>query len=145
MTNARKAGSSVPDGMSFVTLTPFPALNPLNWWALAHPANALSATLHHTHMALCAWRAGADGVRAMVRAQQDALLALTTERRAEPAEAAAEQAPAPTAEDVDSAAVAAEFARPMLEMTRAYGQVGRAFIVAQRDTMRAFAEAGKPH
>lgn len=144
MSRTRK--ETAADGMSFVTLAPFPALNPLNWWALATPANAFSATLHHTHMALNAWRAGADGMRAMVRAQQDAMLALATQRPAEPtAEPSAEAAPAATPEEADSAAVAAEFARPMLEMTRAYGQVGKAFIVAQRDAMRAFADAGKPH
>jgi hypothetical protein len=30
-------------------------------------------------------------------------------------------------------------------VTRAYGRMGKAFIVAQRDTMRAFTDAEKPH
>lgn len=141
---ARKPGAPVPDGMSWITLAPFPALNPLNWWALATPANALNASLHNTQMMLNAWRAGADGMRAMVRAQQDAMLALTLARVAPEAVGPAKES-TESPEESDSAAVAAEFARPMLEMTRAYGRVGKAFIVAQRDTMRAFAEAGQPH
>jgi len=143
MTRARKAGDTAPDGMSLIALMPFPALNPLNWWALASPANALNATLHNTQMALSAWRAGADGMRAMLRAQQDSMLAMVSARA--PAEAEAADAPAETAQEADSAAVAAEFARPMLEMTRAYGRVGKAFIVAQRDTMRALAGDSQPH
>lgn len=144
MSRTRKAGEAAPDGMSWVTLMPFPALNPLNWWALASPANALRASLHNTQMALNTWRAGADGLRAMVRAQQDAMLALTAERAATSKETPAEEHHE-TLEEADSAAVAAEFARPMLEMTRAYGRVGTAFIVAQRDTMRAFTGAETPH
>jgi hypothetical protein len=145
MSRARKPAET-PDGMSWIALMPFPAFNPLNWWALATPEHALKASLHNTRLALDAWRAGADGMRAMLRTQQDTLLSMAAapvaereeaggEARADDAQAAADDAPA----------AAADFVRPMLEVTRAYGRVGKAFIVAQRDTMRAFTEAGKPH
>lgn len=130
------------DGMSQITLMPFPAFNPLNWWALAHPGNALRATLHTTQIALDAWRAGADGMRVMVRAQQDAML--NAARPALPAKSL-EPAPEPTLEEQDAQAAAAIFVSPMLEATRAYGRVGKAFIVAQRDTMRAFVDVGQAH
>lgn len=139
MARAPKSSNPGPDGMSWIALMPFPAFNPLNWWALASPANAFAANLHATRAALDAWRASADGVRALVRAQQDAMLAMTeTEKEAPAAQDGA-------AEPAEETIVSTEFVRPMLEVTRAYGRVGRAFIVAQRDTMRAFAEAGKPH
>ena len=54
--------------------------------------------------------------------------------RAEEAEAPAEAAAA----NDHAEATAALLVRPMMEVTRAYSRVGRAFIVAQRDTMRAF-------
>ncbi|MBL8531547.1 MAG: hypothetical protein JNK94_07425 [Hyphomonadaceae bacterium] len=125
--------------MSLVALAPFPAFNPLNWWALVTPANAAKAALHNTHMALDAWRAGADSMRAMMREQQDALFRLL-----EHPEQKDVDAPLPAAakrEAADAAAAAAEFVHPMVEVTRAYGRIGKAFIVAQRDTMRAFASS----
>ncbi len=139
MARAPKSNSPGPDGMSWIALMPFPAFNPLNWWALANPANAFAANMHATRAALDAWRAGADGMRMLLRAQQDAMLALAETEKAEPA---AQDGAAAPAEDT---IVSTEFVRPMLEVTRAYGQMGRAFIVAQRDTMRAFTEAGKAH
>jgi hypothetical protein len=145
------------DGMSWLALMPFPAFNPLNWWALASPRNAMLASLNNAHLAIDAWRAGADGLRAMMRLQQDELLkmleapieALPEKADGAEVETAAE---AHTLEDGEAPA-AADFVRPMispmLEVTRAYGRVGRAFIVAQRDTMRAFAQtsttSSKPH
>jgi hypothetical protein len=33
----------------------------------------------------------------------------------------------------------------MVEATRAYNRVGRAFIVAQRDTLRAWSQPENPH
>jgi len=140
MSRASKTGESVPDGMSWIALAPFPAFNPLNWWALGNPANAMAASLHVTRMSIEAWRAGADGMRAALRAQQDALLSLTATSQADSAPEGTE-----AAKEQDSAAAGAAFVAPMLEVTRAYGQMGKAFIVAQRDTMRAFSEAGKPH
>lgn len=142
MARVQKTNSG-PDGMSWVSLMPFPAFNPLNWWALGTPANAMAASLHATRLALDAWRAGADGMRAMVRAQQDVMLDMI----AEPDAAAAARAETANAEGdaADEASPAAALVQPMLEVTRAYGRVGRAFIVAQRDTMRAFTDAGKPH
>jgi hypothetical protein len=143
MARAQETSQPNQDGMSLVTLMPFPALNPLNWWALAHPANAMRAAMHTTRLALDTWRAGADGMRALVRAQQDSLLNIAAAR---PASAKApEPTPEKAAERQDAEAAAAVFVSPMLEVTRAYGRVGKAFIVAQRDTMRAFADAGKPH
>lgn len=139
MARAPKTATTPHDGMSWIALMPFPALNPLNWWALATPTNALKASLHHTHMALDAWRAGADGWRSMVRAQQDAWMGLI--EHPEP-----DANPEPPENTADAQAAAVEFVRPMLEVTRAYGRVGKAFIVAQRDTMRAFTQtADKPH
>jgi len=143
MSRARKAGESYADGMSWIGLAPFPAFNPLNWWALANPANAMQASLHATRMGVEAWRATADGMRAALRAQQDAMLAFADS--AAPASEAAPTETAQAAKEHDSAAAGAAFVAPMLEVTRAYGQMGKAFIVAQRDTMRAFTEAGKPH
>jgi hypothetical protein len=129
--------------MSWISLMPFPAFNPLNWWALANPANAMRASLHTTQATLDAWRAGSDGLRAMVRAQQDAALSIIGPKAED---GAVQTATAPESlEEADSEAVAARFVSPMVEVTRAYGRMGKAFIVAQRDTMRAFTDAEKPH
>lgn len=135
-------------GMSWLTLMPFPAFNPLNWGALASSHNATLAALHNTRLALDAWRAASDGMRAMMRLQQDELLKIlgdaevpAARKEAEPAES---DATANDAHDADTAA--AMFVQPMIEATRAYGQVGKAFIVAQRDTLRAFARQQEaPH
>lgn len=142
MARAQKTDSG-PDGMSWVALMPFPAFNPLNWWALGTPANAMAASLHATRLALDAWRAGSDGMRAMVRAQQDVMLDMIAKPDGE-APARAESADAES-EEAAATSPAAALVQPMLEVTRAYGRMGRAFIVAQRDTMRAFTDAGKPH
>jgi len=137
--------------MSWLALMPFPAFTPLNWWALTTPRNALLASLNNTRLALDAWRAGADGVRAMARLQQDELLRMVEaplEAKQRPVAANLDGKPAPDSvvdEQADSSAAAALLVQPMLEVTRAYGRVGRAFIVAQRDTMRAFAPPSKPH
>lgn len=143
MSRARRAGESYADGMSWIAIAPFPAFNPLNWWALTNPANAMQASLHATRMGVEAWRATADGMRAALRAQQDALLAFT-----DTATQATEPAPTETgqaAKEHDSAVAGVALVAPMLEVTRAYGQIGKAFIVAQRDAMRSFSEAGKPN
>jgi hypothetical protein len=137
--------------MTWLALMPFPAFNPLNWWALSTPRNIMLASLNNARLAADAWRAGADGLRAIVRLQQDeALKALEAqfEARDEEADTEAVEAAAPGAEiaaDEASEQTAALLVRPMIEVTRAYGRVGRAFIVAQRDTMRAFAQTPKPH
>jgi hypothetical protein len=140
MTRASKPEAN--DGMSWVALMPFPAFTPLNWWALASPQNAMAATINATRVALDAWRAGADGMRAIVRLQQDEALKLleTSLSRAD--------APAHDAETEHAEAEAGADAlllRPMMEATRAYGRVGRAFIVAQRDTLRAFSPPQQPN
>lgn len=129
------------DGMSLITLMPFPAFNPLNWWALTTPTAAMRASMHTTKLALDAWRASADGARAMLRAQQNAALALVEASL----NAAPEQVGEASATEEAESAEAPAFVQPMLEVTRAYGRVGKAFIVAQRDTMRAFADAGRPN
>jgi hypothetical protein len=135
--------------MTWLALMPFPALTPLNWWALTSPRNALLASLNTTRVAIDAWRAGADGMRAMLRLQQDeALKMLEAQMQAQDAEAEvaeAEAAPSEASADEASDQAAAMLVRPMMEVTRAYGRVGRAFIVAQRDTMRAFVQPPKPH
>jgi hypothetical protein len=136
--------------MSWLALMPFPAFTPLNWWALATPRNALLASLNNARLALDAWRAGADGLRAMARLQQDELLRMVeAPLEAEQPEAAnldGESVPEPVKDEQADASVAASLlVQPMIEVTRAYGRVGRAFIVAQRDTMRAFAPPSKPH
>ena len=74
MARGPKPAASPNDGMSWLALMPFPAFTPLNWWALATPRNAMLAALNNTQLALCAWRAGADGLRAMARLQQDEAL-----------------------------------------------------------------------
>ncbi len=150
MARGRKAADSPNDGMSWLALMPFPAFTPLNWWALATPRNALLASLNNARLALDAWRAGADGLRAMARLQQDELLRMVeAPLEAEQPEAAnldGESVPEPVKDEQADASVAASLlVQPMIEVTRAYGRVGRAFIVAQRDTMRAFAPPSKPH
>lgn len=151
MARGSKTADSPNDGMSWLALTPFPAFNPLNWWALATPRNFWLASVNNSRLALDAWRAGADGMRAMVRLQQDELLSaleapLTAEGDQPEAEADGAAA-TEAAKDAETAGAAAAslLVQPMIEATRAYGRVGRAFIVAQRDTMRAFAQTSKPH
>lgn len=139
MARAPKTEQAGPNGMSMLTVMPFPAFNPLNWWALASPRNAMLASVHTARLALDAWRAGADSVRAMMRLQQDEVLKLL-QAETEGPETAAEEAEH-EAEVEDSEAAAALFVQPMIEATRAYGRVGKAFIVAQRDSLRAFAPA----
>jgi len=124
--------------MSWLALMPFPAFTPLNWWALTTPRNAVLASLSTTRLALDAWRAGADGLRAMMRLQQDEMLRALETPLTEASESEAQaEASAESGETAES--TAALLVRPMVEATRAYGRVGRAFIVAQRDTLRAFA------
>jgi hypothetical protein len=127
------------DGMSWFAVAPFPAFNPLNWWALASPRNALLASLNNTRVALDAWRAASDGMRAIVRLQQDEALRMLAPTEAD--ERPANGADKTAEEKADASAAAASLlVQPMIEATRAYGRVGRAFIVAQRDTIRAFAD-----
>jgi hypothetical protein len=154
MARGRKAADGPNDGMSFLALVPFPAFNPLNWWALASPRNAMLASLNNAHLALDAWRAGADGLRSIMRLQQDELIKMMeTPLEALPEKGDDAEANAATeTEKQEAEAAPADFVRPMvnpmLEVTRAYGRVGRAFIVAQRDTMRALATTSttsKPH
>jgi hypothetical protein len=144
MAQSRKTALAA-DGMAGLQMIPFPALNPWNWWALARPNVATRTALYGATATLQAWRIGADGMRAMVRAQQDSLLAMWAPGEA-PNEPNPPQASADAVESKQEPhAAAPTFVTPMLEATRAYGQIGKAFIVAQRDTMRAFSEAGKPH
>lgn len=144
MARGPKSAASPNDGMSWIALMPFPAFTPLNWGALATPRNAMLAALKNTELALCAWRAGADGLRAMARLQQDeALKMLGASFEAETSEA--EQAEPMQADGADAEAAAPLFVRPMVEATRAYSRVGRAFIVAQRDTLRAWTQTERPH
>jgi len=136
------------DGMGWLTLMPFPAFNPLNWGALASSHNAALAALHNTRLALDVWRATSDGMRAMMRLQQDELLKMLSdaETPAQRKETAPTESDARASEARDAEAATAMFVQPMIEATRAYGQVGKAFIVAQRDTLRAFARPQEsPH
>jgi hypothetical protein len=143
MTRTRKTTSLAGDGMAWLQVAPFPALNPWNWWALSTPMHSMSASLKGAQAMLQAWRVGSDSLRVMARAHQDAVLALW-DRPAEPDEQSA-PVDAETTTKTNSGAEAADFVAPMLDVTRAYGRVGKAFIAAQRDTMRAFAYPGKPH
>lgn len=137
MTRARKTNTP-NDGMALLQLMPFPAFNPLNWGALGSPRNAVLASLHTTRLAFDAWRASADSMRAMMRLQQDEWLRLLEVRMDASANGArhAENVAAPEGEP--SVDPLPPLFNPVMEATRAYGRVGRAFIVAQRDTMRAF-------
>ncbi|MBL8537769.1 MAG: hypothetical protein JNM59_10245 [Hyphomonadaceae bacterium] len=146
MARAKKTASApAGDGMGLIQLMPFPALNPWNWWALAAPRNAALASLAAADAALHMMRNSADVMRTALRAQQDAMLAtlqaeLAPVEREASAAASAADAPVEVAEQETP-----DFFTPMVEATRAYGRVGKAFIVAQRNTMRAFAEGAKPH
>jgi hypothetical protein len=151
MARVPKPTNSSNDGMSWLALMPFPAFTPLNWWALASPRNALLASLNTTQVALNAWRASADGMRAMIRLHQDETLRMLEaplqDAPGQAAEAAEEQPAAETTERAEATAetTAALLMQPMIEATRAYSRVGRAFIVAQRDTLRAWAQTERPH
>lgn len=141
MARAPNAAPLQTKGMSFLALMPFPAFNPLNWGALAAPGNAFLASLHTSQLALDAWRAASDSMRALVRLQQDEFLKLLQAEAGHPetkAEAAEHQA-----EVADTETAAVLFVEPLLQATRTYNRVGRAFIVAQRDTLRALAARGQ--
>jgi hypothetical protein len=136
MVMAREEKTNSGDGASFLGLMPLPALNPMNYWAPSRTAMLLS--LKNAQAALEAWRASSDCLRAMMRKQQDEMLALFA-AEADAGEDAKEVQRGDDDKDRDRQAAASMFVQPMLEATRAYGQVGKAFITAQRDTMRAFA------
>ncbi len=142
MTRARKSNSLAGDGMASLALMPFPALNPWNWWALAAPQNSMLASMHTAQAMLQAYRNSADGMRALMRVQQDTLLSMLEAPLHTSGEGEAAEAEAP-ANGVEKSgeSQASLFVAPMLEATRAYGRVGKAFIVAQRDSLRAFAPA----
>lgn len=142
MARGPQPAASANDGMSWLALMPFPAFTPLNWWALATPRNAMLAALNNTQIALCAWRAGADGLRAMARLQQDEALRMVG---ASVDANTAQGEPTEGLETDEADAAAPLFTRPMVEATRAYNRVGRAFIVAQRDTLRAWSQPENPH
>jgi hypothetical protein len=135
MARNRKTNALASDGLAQVQIWPFPALNPWNWWALTAPRNTVLASMHGARATLDACRNGADGIRALVRAQQDVWLAMletsidvTRERAASAAQAV----------ETDPRSQDARLVAPIVEATRAYGRVGSAFIAAQRDTLRAF-------
>lgn len=142
MARTREAANLAGDGMAWLQVMPFPALNPLNWWVLATPKISMLASLKGAQATLQAWRSSSDGMRAMLRAQQEALLAMWAAPNAPEGEPSSETKA--TAESAPRSG-AADFVTPMLDVTRAYGRVGKAFIIAQRDTMRAFTQTEKPH
>lgn len=142
MAHAQNSNAS-NDGMTWLALMPFPAFTPLNWWALASPRNAAAAVLTNTKLALDLWRASGDGVRAMIRLQQDEMLKMLA---AQGEEIAAKVDRAEAADGDHAGETAAPFfTQPMIEATRAYNRVGKAFIVAQRDTLRAFTARDEAH
>ncbi len=143
MARTRKAANLASDGMAWLQVMPFPALNPLNWWALTAPQNSALASLKGAQATLQAWRSSSDSMRAIMRAQQDALLAMWDAPTALDGEASPESDTTTT--ESPPRTEAADFVTPMLDVTRAYGRVGKAFIIAQRDTMRAFTQVEKPH
>jgi hypothetical protein len=143
MARARKTAVLNTDGMSWLQVMPFPAVNPWNWGALALPRNAIITSFAVMEAGVQAWRTGADAMRIAARAQQDVWLGLAHKQLApSDAEPEATSDAEPASETADEVA---DFVTPMLEVTRAYGRAGKAFIVAQRNTMRAFTGAGKPH
>jgi hypothetical protein len=140
MTRAGKP-TNTPAGINGVPGMPLAAFNPWNWLALMTPSTSSLAALKVAESALQAWRANSDAMRAALRARQDSWLAQLETPLTREAEAPSEETQANgviEAEQVD-------FVTPMLDVTRAYGRVGKAFIVAQRDTLRAFTQADKPH
>jgi hypothetical protein len=147
MARTKKTPTLSADGMNWLQLMPFPAANPMNWWALARPHNSVLAAMSGAHAALQSWRTGADALRAMVRAQQDAMLAMMEQSLARRDEGEADPTPAERKAEANGvdAAEPVDFVTPMLEATRAYGRVGKAFIVAQRNTLRAFNPPHAPH
>lgn len=140
MTRAQKT-QHAEDGMAWLQVMPFPAMNPWNWWALAAPQNAALATLKGAQTAVHAWRCGADAMRTTLRAQQDAMFAMLAAPLLKSAEARPEPAAEPQPEQAADSATQAAFVEPFVAATRAYSSVGKAFITAQRDTLRAFAGA----
>lgn len=136
MSRARKTVSAA-NGMNWLEIMP-PALSPWNWWG------APLAAFQNTHALLSAWRASADSMREAMRQQQDTFCAICEASLARREEAKPE-APAAKAESNEDDGEAADFMTPMLEAGRAYGRVGRAFIAAQRNTLRAFTQTGRPN
>lgn len=132
MSRARKTAPTA-NGMNWLEILP-PALSPWNWWG------APLAAFQNTHAMLAAWRSSADSMRAAVREQQDAFCALCEATLARQSKSEPEAANTDAANDEDKVEIA-DFVTPMMEASRAYGRVGRAFIVAQRNSMRAFTRA----
>jgi hypothetical protein len=141
MARARK--NHVDNGMNLIQVMPFPALNPWNWWALVSPQNALMAAMQSAQATLSMCRACADVTRTVMRQQQDTALNVWLAASNDEPEAADGEAAATG--EAEAAPAAAAFISPMVEATRAYSRIGKAFIVAQRDTMRAFSQAGTKH
>ena len=144
MPRARKS-PLVNDGMNLLQVMPFPAFNPWNWWALTAPRNAALAARSGAQAAVQAWRCSADALRTTLRAQQDAIVTALSATLVESEPASAPEDGAVEAEGEERQAESAAFVAPMLAATRAYSTMGKAFIIAQRDTLRAFSGAGKPH
>lgn len=136
MSRARKP-TPAANGMNWLEILP-PALSPWNWWG------APLAVLQNTQAMLGAWRSSADSMRAAVRSQQDAFCTLCEASLARPSAAETKAARTEVADD-DTSAEVADFVTPIVEASRAYGRVGRAFIVAQRNSMRAFTRADHPN
>lgn len=143
MARAQKSHSLAGDGMAWLQVMPFPALNPWNWWALTAPRNAALAAAKGAQVAVEACRCYSDAARIMVRQQQDLMLRWW-ETPANAAEASAAAA-ASEQTNASSAQAQADFVTPMMEVTRAYSRAGKAFIVAQRNSLRAFTQPEKPH
>ncbi len=141
MTRARKSATTSANGISSLPGMPLAAFNPWNYLAIMAPSTASLAAFKGAETMLKAWRANSDIIREALRARQDSFLAMLEAPPAREPEAALEALPENTAAQSEPA----DFVTPMLDVTRAYSRVGKAFIVAQRDTMRAFTQAGKPH
>lgn len=138
MSRARKI-TPTASGMNWLEILP-PALSPWNWWG------APLAAFQNTHAMMAAWRSSADSMRAAMREQQDAFCALCEASLTRPSEAEPETADTGASNGKAEVEVeVADFVTPMLEASRAYGRVGRAFIVAQRNSLRAFTRTEHPH
>lgn len=132
-TGAPSPETPAGDGMSMAALAAFPALNFWNAGALT-PARAMVASLEAARLYMHAWWSFADASRAMLRQHQDrALDVIESQIAGAPSNADAEHANGP---DV--------FA-PMIAASRAYGEIGRSMIKAQRQAFEAMTPTDRPH
>lgn len=132
-TGAPSPETPAGDGMGMAALAPFPGLNFWNAGALT-PARAMVASLEAARLYMHAWWSFADASRAMLRQHQDrALDVIKSQIAPSDTDAASKHS--------DSANVFA----PMVAASRAYGEIGRSMIKAQRQALEAMTPTDWPH